>query len=41
MQERSDKSHITVRITANLTTETMKGRKAWNDVLQAPKENNF
>jgi hypothetical protein len=29
-----------IGITADFSTETLKGRSTWNDVFQAPKENN-
>jgi hypothetical protein len=31
----------TIKITANFSTETLKARQTWSEVLQALNENNF
>jgi hypothetical protein len=30
-----------IKITADFSTETLKARRAWGEVFQAPNENNF
>jgi hypothetical protein len=30
-----------IKITADFSTETLKARKAWGEIFQAPNENNF
>jgi hypothetical protein len=45
MKAARENSYVTclcklIRITADFSTETLKARKAWNDIFQAMKENN-